>query len=74
MAHAAGFVHEYTFDLTPWLELGRPRDRVLAALVALVGWLPPARARMGHVVGGTALQRCLRRGWIGYDLVRFRRP
>jgi len=28
---------------------------------------------MAHVMGGTALQTCLVRGWIGYDLVRFRR-
>lgn len=72
-ARSAGFVHEATTDLTPWLELRRPRDRALAVLVALAGWLPLARARIAHVMGGTALQTCLVRGWIGYDLVRFRR-
>jgi SAM-dependent methyltransferase len=73
LAHDAGFVHEETTDLTPWLELGRPRDRVVAALVALVGWLPLEDSRFGMLAGGSALQTCLRRGWIGYDLVRFRR-
>lgn len=72
-ARAAGFVHVETRDLTPWLELGRPRDRALGAFVALFGWLPLERTRFGHVVGGTALQTCLSRGWIGYDLIRFRR-
>ena len=73
LARDAGFVHEETTDLTPWLELGRPRDRVVAALVAMFGWLPLEESRFGMLAGGSALQTCLRRGWIGYDLVRFRR-
>jgi SAM-dependent methyltransferase len=74
LARDAGFVHETTTDLTPWLELGRPRDRAIAALVAMFGWLPLEKSRFGMLAGGSALQTCLRRGWIGYDLVRFRRP
>jgi tocopherol O-methyltransferase len=73
LARAAGFEHESTIDLTPWLELDRPRDRAITALVALFGWLPLARTRVAHVVGGSALQTCLKRRWIGYDMVRFRR-
>ncbi len=73
LARDAGFVHEATTDLTPWLELGRPRDRMVAALVAMFGWLPLEESRFGMLAGGSALQTCLRRGWIGYDLVRFRR-
>jgi SAM-dependent methyltransferase len=72
-ALAAGFAHEATTDLTPWLELDRPRDRAIRAFVALFGWLPLAPTRIAHVVGGSALQTCLKRGWIGYDLVWFRR-
>jgi hypothetical protein len=30
-------------------------------------------ARWGHWIGGTALQTCLGRGWVGYDLVVLRR-
>jgi len=74
LASDAGFVHEETTDLTPWLELGRPRDRLVAALVAVFGWLPLEESRFGMLAGGSALQTCLQRGWIGYDLVRFRRP
>ena len=73
LARDAGFVHEEATDLTPWLELGRPRDRVVAALVAMFGWLPLEESRFGMLAGGSALQTCLRRGWIGYELVRFRR-
>jgi SAM-dependent methyltransferase len=73
LAATAGFTCEAATDLTPWLELGRPRDRAIAAFLALFGWLPLERTRIGHVVGGSALQTCLERGWVGYELVVFRR-
>lgn len=72
LAGNAGFEHRSTRDLTPFLELGRPRDRALDLLAAVAGWLP-VHARLGHLTGGSALQTCLRRGWIGYDLALFRR-
>ena len=72
LAADAGFEHRSTEDLTPFLELGRPRDRALDLLAALLGWLP-VHASLGHLTGGSALQTCLRRGWIGYDLALFRR-
>lgn len=73
LARTAGFEHESTTDLTPWLELRRPRDRAIDVLGAVLGWLPPATGRFGYLVGGSALQTCLARGWIGYDLAVFRR-
>jgi SAM-dependent methyltransferase len=73
LARAAGFVHESTEDLSPYLELHRPRDRAVNVLLNLFGWLPLHRTPFGHLVGGSALQDCLTRGWIGYDLVVFRR-
>lgn len=72
LAQAAGFRHLSTTDLTPYLELGRPRDRAVALFVLLFGWLR-IDDRFGHLTGGDALQRCLRRGWIGYDLAWFLR-
>ena len=69
----AGFSHLSTDDLTPYLRLGRPRDRLAALFVAVCGWLPLDRTRFGYLMGGTALQTCLARGWIGYDLALFRR-
>ena len=73
LAKAAGFAHISTLDLTPHLDVGRPRDRAVATFVALFGWLPLDGTRFGHLVGGSALQTCLARGWIGYDLALFRR-
>lgn len=71
LAADAGFEHRSTRDLTPFLELGRPRDRLIGLLAALIGRLP-VDAWLGHLTGGSALQTCLRRGWIGYDLALFR--
>ena len=72
LAQAAGFRHLETTDLTPHLELDRPRDHAVALFVLLFGWLP-IEDRFGHLTGGDALQQCLRHGWIGYDLAWFRR-
>jgi SAM-dependent methyltransferase len=71
-ALAHGFEHVSTTDLTPFLETGRPRDRVLGLAAAVLARFR-AEGRFGPLIGGSALQRCLDRGWIGYDLVVFRR-
>ena len=73
LAEDAGFEHLSTHELTPDLEIGRARDRLAAVFFALFGWLPFDGSRFGHLVGGSALQTCLARGWIGYDLALFRR-
>ena len=73
LAGDGGFEHESTEDLTPYLELRRPRDRVIGAAVTTFGWLPLEETRVGHLVGGSALQTSLARGWIGYDLMVFTR-
>jgi cyclopropane fatty-acyl-phospholipid synthase-like methyltransferase len=73
LARAAGFTGEGTTDLTPYLELGRPRDHAAALLSALVGWLPLERTRLGHLVGGSALQTSLANRWITYEFAVFRR-
>jgi tocopherol O-methyltransferase len=73
MAQGAGFEHESTTDLTPMLEIGRLRDRAVDVLAAVLGGLGIAGGRFGYLVGGSALQQCLARGWIGYDFTVFRR-
>ena len=72
MARSAGFDHESSVDLTPMLDLGRPRDRAIAVSVALLKWLPYAGDRYDYVIGGDALQTCLTKGWIRYELNVFR--
>ncbi len=73
LARAAGFEHRSTVDLSPYLEIHRVRDRVVGALLSLLGWLPSVRTRFDYLAGGAALQTCLERGWIRYELVVFRR-
>ena len=73
LAGAAGFDHHSTVDLTEYLELGRPRDKAIALLVGLFGWIPAVSSRFDHLLGGSALQTCLSRGRIGYELAVFRR-
>jgi SAM-dependent methyltransferase len=73
LAREAGFEHDSTVDLSSYLELNRPRDRAIKVLVGLAGWVPVHWSRLDHLVGGRALQECLERGWIGYDVAVFRR-
>ncbi|WP_428267322.1 SAM-dependent methyltransferase [Haliangium sp.] len=67
-------------DLTPYLHLGRPRDRVISVLsrVALaLPWLGPRVTEApfwGNIVGGTALQAGLAQRWIEYRLLTFELP
>jgi SAM-dependent methyltransferase len=73
LAAAAGFEHVGTRDLTPWLELGRPRDRAFRALAPLLRLLPRLSPRLANVRGGAALQTALARRWVRYELAVFER-
>lgn len=53
-------------DLTPHLELDRPRDYALAVLVSLTRRLAPMGDRIRSLSGGDALRRCLKRGLVTY--------
>jgi SAM-dependent methyltransferase len=68
LANAEGFEHVSTTDLSPYLELHRIRDRAIAVLLAMSGRFF-TNERVGPLRGGTALQACLARGWIRYELV-----
>jgi SAM-dependent methyltransferase len=72
LARAAGFEHESTTDLTRYLSIGRPRDRIADVLLRPLARLPWRWSRLDPWLGGSALQTCLRNGWIGYDFVVFR--
>ena len=73
LATNAGFAHEETEDLTDYLELQRPRDRLISLMATTVGWIPAVATRYDNLLGGAALQQCLTRGWVGYDLAIYRR-
>jgi SAM-dependent methyltransferase len=73
LARDADFAHESTVDLTSVLEIGRARDRAISLLGTACEWLSIRSPRLDYLLGGAALQHCLARGWIGYDLSVFRR-
>ncbi len=73
MAEREGFAQESAMRLTPYLELRRPRDRAIAALIAPFDLLPWRSTRLDPLIGGAALQSCLANGWLDYALVVFRR-
>ena len=70
-AAAAGFAQEERIDLTPYLELRRPRDKAIDIVSRALGW--SGWKRLAPLIGGAALQEGLQRGWIAYEFIVFRR-
>jgi ubiquinone/menaquinone biosynthesis C-methylase UbiE len=73
LAKAAGFSHVETLDLTPHLEIRRPRDYAAGALMRCFGWLPVRNNYWSMLYGGHALQVSLKRGWIKHLFVVWQR-
>jgi cyclopropane fatty-acyl-phospholipid synthase-like methyltransferase len=73
LAGAAGFSHVQTLDLTPHLEMRRPRDYAAGVLMRGLGWLPVKNNYWSMLYGGHALQVSLKRGWIKHLFVVWQR-
>ena len=73
LAVRQGFEHIETVDLTQYLEIGRPRDWLIALGIYLFGWIPIVANRFDYLLGGNALQSCLSQGWVRYELAVFQR-
>jgi SAM-dependent methyltransferase len=75
MAGRAGLRLREDLDLTSYLRLGRPRDRVIDLLVHAPRRLPWISGRMvekpfwANMIGGSALQAGLGRRWLEYRLL-----
>ena len=61
-------------NLSPWLELGRPRDKLIALLMKLLGKSALNFQYLRMLYGGNALQYCLREGWLAYRLMVWEKP
>jgi SAM-dependent methyltransferase len=72
-AARAGFSHVETIDLTPYLEMRRPRDYAAGVLMRSLGWLPIDNSYWLMLYGGHALQIGLKRGWMKHAFVVWRR-
>jgi len=53
-------------DLSPFLELGRPRDRSIAIILKILGKLALLSNYGKMLSGGNALQTCLQNEWLKY--------
>ena len=65
-ASSHGFDNIARLNLTPYLELNRPRDRLIRALVALGRQLKPHGEWWSSLLGGNALQACIKEGVVEY--------
>ena len=74
-AHAAraGLTLVASRDLSSMQRLGRPRDRFIHAVLPLLRRASSRSYWAQSLVGGDALQHCLRTGLIEYRLLRFER-
>lgn len=69
-AAAVGFQRLCARDLSPLIRTHRPRDRLVALVSPPVRWLGlDHRPFWANVVGGNALNRAIRKGWIRYRLL-----
>ncbi|MET8089608.1 class I SAM-dependent methyltransferase [Micromonospora sp. NPDC005220] len=75
MSDRAGLRLVEDLDLTPYLRLGRPRDRAIKLAVGATAVLPRLRDRLvevpfwANMIGGSALQAGLSRRWLEYRLI-----
>jgi len=58
-------------NLTPYLRLGRPRDKAISLLVRLLGPLMERDTYLRSLLGGYAKQKCYLEGLIHYRLLVF---
>ena len=71
LAEKSGLSHLENLDLTPYLRLGRPRDRIIRQVMK-APWIQRLNGPYKRgLSGGDALQRCLREGWINYRFIGF---
>lgn len=67
----AGLVLDEVRDLTPYLELDRPRDLIARGFISLLRWWPLRPAWFDNLLGGNALQLALKRRLLGYYYLVF---
>jgi cyclopropane fatty-acyl-phospholipid synthase-like methyltransferase len=71
LAEKKGFRLIKDQNLTPYLRLGRLRDKAISVLVRLLGSLMERDTYLRSLLGGDAKQKCYREGLIHYRLLVF---
>jgi cyclopropane fatty-acyl-phospholipid synthase-like methyltransferase len=70
---SAGFCRIKSEDFTPYLELDRPRDMVIRLLVNLFRHSALRASWWENMLGGNALQLCLKNGVVKYKYTLYRK-
>jgi len=73
IAERAGYHLQTNVDLTRYIELDRPRDVLIRAAVAAGRWFPFRGAFWENMLGGNAIQQCLKKGVIAYRYLVFQK-
>jgi SAM-dependent methyltransferase len=73
VAASHGFCRQKSIDLTPYVELHRPRDVLLRALMSFARYLPVRNYRWRSLLGGNALHIALAERLIEYHFMVWRR-
>ncbi|MFO7707121.1 MAG: class I SAM-dependent methyltransferase [Desulfobacterales bacterium] len=71
LAEEKGFRLIDNQDLTPYLHLGRPRDKAIALLVKCLGTCMERDTYLRSLSGGDAKQKCYLAGLIQYRMLHF---
>lgn len=58
-------------DLTPYLDIGRPRDKAIGLMIRLAGKWMRKSTYFQSLTGGYAKQQCIRRGLVAYQMLVF---
>jgi len=72
-ASQAGFQEIEYQNLTPYLELKRPRDHFINLLIKVLGKHALKYSYLQMLYGGSALQKCLTKQWINHELIIWRK-
>jgi ubiquinone/menaquinone biosynthesis C-methylase UbiE len=56
-------------DLTPFLELNRPRDYLISLLLKFTHKFANKKPYLQMLYGGNALQKCLNRQWLKHEMI-----
>lgn len=71
LAAAKGFVLQSDVDLSSYLEIGRPRDKMIKMIIPFIRPLRQRSSFLDNLIGGSALQECLQKGMIQYRYLMF---
>jgi ubiquinone/menaquinone biosynthesis C-methylase UbiE len=71
LANASGLSLSEDIDLTPYLRLGRPRDKAIGVLASFLRILPVRNHYMTFLLGGNARQEGFQQGLLTYRMMVF---